>query len=78
MDTIIPPSLSGKPTYTASDIVKMNAHFRALNVNPNDVVVGAKFLITTESGSEYVLTVNEEGLFEIKDDEINLKKPHMI
>lgn len=78
LDSIIPPSLMSKPTYNATDIITMNRHLQALNVDPADIRVGAKFLITTESGSQYVLTVNEEGLFEIKNDEINLKKPNMI
>lgn len=82
LDAVIPPSLLDKVTYSADDIIRMNTHLKTLWVNPADVKVGAKFRITTKSStsaSTYILTVNEKGLFQIKDeDEINLQKPKMI
>lgn len=78
---VIPPTMLKSQTYNASDLIALIGHLRHFGVDPADVVVGAKFNIVTESESsrsEYVITVNDEGKFEIMNDEINRKKPGMI
>lgn len=78
---ILPPNFQSVNTFSAPDLVEFMEKIRSFGLKPGDLVVWAKFKITTKSSksaSTYILTINEQGLFEIKDDEINLAKPKMI
>lgn len=75
---ILPPNLEWKPIYDFRDIPEFVAKLRSFDVEPRDFQKGAKFEIQTRNSSTYVFIINEEGLMEITDDEVNRKKSKMI